>query len=214
MNPLFQKVLKSQRYSPSFYTCIPFINNNDETLHQMILSKLWSTMKQPAFSVKTSFETYLAEKVYFNYFENRFISRNDLIRLFADSDGAHFDDNEDLYIQWLMTSMIETHSCKISQAELFMWDILLLVDWHLHRLKIEIEHQDLIKKHSSSFRLEAYIKSKVDELSRHYDQLLVGPGLVMTQRGERRCSSCKSGRLISNIDISLKCTNCGFIVEL
>lgn len=214
MNPLLQRVMGLYNISLSFYTSTSIRTDPDSELNQLIMSKLWSVTARIPYSVNVNIDDYLSEKLYYNPFENRYLSRNELIRLFADSDGSHFDPVDDKYVQWLIDAKIKTPHFTISQKELFMWDIYLLLDWHCHRIKVELELRQLIKLYNLSPNLIEYYKSKVEELSNHFDDILQGSMLIFSSKGIKLCEDCGVGKLEKNSEITLKCQSCGSIKEL
>ena len=156
---------------------------------------------------------YLSQEAYFNPYEDRYISRNSLVRLLADKDASHFDPDEDLYTKWLNESMMTQGKLKLSQKELFMWDIYSLCDWHINKIKQDLEFDELLKKHGTSFELMNYQIKKKKELANYFNSFLHGSVSMFTSRGAKLCEMCH-GKLHKVSAVKFECKSCGYIKEL
>ncbi|EDM65931.1 hypothetical protein PE36_08016 [Moritella sp. PE36] len=212
MNPLLQRVLSSQGVKPKFFTSIR--SNSVETLDKVILSKLWISKQTDSCQHEVDLDDYLQQSIYYNQYEDRFLTRNDLIRLIADTEGSHFDVEEDLYAASLSNNKVTLGELVLSYKELFMWDMYMLIDWHINLIFLNIRFNEEVKKHGLIPRLISAMQSEVEKVNSHYDPLLRSTLLSFSMQGVRLCSSCKEGEYVKLDDYTFKCQFCDHLYEL
>ncbi|MEZ8724511.1 hypothetical protein AB6D66_25940, partial [Vibrio pomeroyi] len=132
---------------------------------------------------------------------------------FADSEGSHFDTDEDIFASSLKDSVINGDEITMSQKELFMWDIYMLIDWHINRLWIELEFRQHFKRHELQPKLIHDMKTEIDRINNHYEPLLKSSLLSFSMIGHRTCSTCSS-IMTKHDEFTMICTSCGNKVEL
>lgn len=211
MNPLLPRVMKLYNIQLHCFTSEP-ISGND-TLSKIISAKLWSSVENNSFKLKVNLEQYLSQELFYNPVEERYVSRNELIRIIADSEGAHYDTEIDKFSDWLSNSSASFNGIEVSQKELFMWDIYMLVDWHINMIRIELKYRNL-NGGTFNYKLakEKYIE--ILKTGQYYDSQLRNSILELSFAGNRLCSNCKSSKLNKLDEFTLKCEECGKTIEL
>lgn len=210
MNPLLQRVMKSYNYQLKFYTSN--VVKTDDTIVKIILSKTWRYIPLGYFNVRVNLTEYLDMPLFYNSAEYRFISRNEALRIIADSEGSHFDDEINKFSDELESTKSDFNGVTISQKELFMWDLYTLVDWHINMLDIEFQSNEIIKKHPVLPNLGMKQK-EIQRIGNYYDGLLQNSLIAVSHQGLRVCSSCKSHFIKLN-DTTLECKKCKKKIEL
>ena len=211
MKPLLPRVMEEYNIQLQFFASKP-ISGND-TLGKLIGAKLWSSVESDSLKLKVNLEQYLAQELLYNPIEQRYVSRNELIRIIADSEGAHYDTEINKFSDWLSNSSASFNGIQVSQKELFMWDIYMLVDWHINRIKIELKYRN---RNSGTFNYKL-ANEKYNEIlktGQHYDSQLRSAILEFSFIGNRLCNNCKSPKLNKPDEFTLKCEDCGNIINL
>lgn len=216
MHPLLQRVMQNYNMKLDFYANNPKLTGNIVDL--AITSKCWSSKPDMTYSTKTNLIEYLEEKIYYVSSEDRYISRNDLIRLIADSEAAHFDTEIHVFSNSLDKAITSFGDLQFSQKELFMWDIYTLINWHIDMIIIEKRYSVTLKiRGKNNTIIQDLLSQKkifTERIGDKYDKYFKNPILSMGVGGYRLCNNCKSKNLEKINDYKFECKSCGCIIEL
>ncbi len=210
MKPLLQRVMRENSISLLIFT-IPTGERND-CLVSLQQGKEWMANKTEGASLDLTLDDYLSQKIIFNPYENKYIDRNELIRIFADADGSHYDPELTKFFKWMEQSKVKLNGRVLSQKELFMWDMYMLFDYSTNYIAQILGFREARAK-SPSLKDVHYseLEQALDNIRNIFDEKMKAPISRISFYGVRTCPECE-GNLSQEITDNryLNCDDCEY----
>lgn len=210
MRPLLHSALQSFNISPPIYSSP--IADPKKTAIIIYLGKNWSGFQHSDNLNLVSLKEYMNEEAYFDLYTDEKVSRNLLLRKFADQEGSHFDESVEKYIYLMEENSASINDEKVTQKELFMWNLYMLIDYHINYIHRELHFREAYSLNSNLETMHNWTK-ELHKIRSHYDKSLSGLSGFHMIEINRTCESCSSD-LNKISDIEFKCSECDLILEL
>lgn len=214
MKPLLQRVMKENSICVSIFTA-PADERND-CLVSLQQGKEWMANKTSGASLELSLDDYLKQKIIYNPYENKYIDRNELIRVFADADGSHYDPRVTKFFRWMEQGKVKLNGRVLSQKELFMWDVYMLFDYSTNYVAQILGFREARAK-SPSLKAVHHneLEQALSNIRNIFDEKMKAPISRISFYGVRTCPECE-GNLSQEItdDRYLNCDDCEYRHEL